>query len=143
MAHVNGYAELFDLVGVLARKRHQAGERSFAALGLNQTEARLLTILEREGGEATQDSLSGMLFIDRSNAGRGLKRLEHEGYVVRAKDGKDARTRSVGITLKGRAAAKQIKRLRNVMAASFFGSLTEEQACAIVELLKSSMEVGE
>ena len=78
--------ELFDLIGALGRRRYQVGEQAFSSLGLNHTEARLLTILDRESGEATQDALSSSLFVDRSNAGRALKGLEQRRYVSRHKD---------------------------------------------------------
>ena len=41
MEHV---LELFDAIGVLARRRYQTAERHFARLGLNHSEARLLTL---------------------------------------------------------------------------------------------------
>lgn len=73
--------ELFDLIGALGRRRYQVGEQAFSSLGLNHTEARLLTILDRESGEATQDALSSSLFVDRSNAGRALKSLELQKQI--------------------------------------------------------------
>ncbi|MEJ7787147.1 MAG: MarR family transcriptional regulator [Solirubrobacteraceae bacterium] len=48
-------------------------------MGLNHTEARLLRMLDEEGGAATQDALSRRLAVDRSNAGRAFKRLEQAG----------------------------------------------------------------
>ena len=93
--------ELFELIGALARRRYQAAERSYAPLGLNHTEARLLTMLAGEGGAATQDALSRRLFVDRSNAGRAFKRLEQAGYVGRRKDDADNRTNLVDITAEG------------------------------------------
>ena len=80
---MNNLNTLFDLIGGLARRRFQTAERYFSTLGLNHTEARLLNLLDRENGAATQDALSNMLFVDRSNAGRALKSLEHEGYIER------------------------------------------------------------
>src|SRR5919112_1250476 len=115
--------ELFELLGVLARRRYQAAERAYGPLGLNHTEARLLTMLAGEGGAATQDALSRRLHVDRSNAGRAFKRLEQTGYVTRRKDGADNRTNLVDITAKGREAAAELRRLGDEMAAGFFGDL--------------------
>ena len=129
---------LFDLVGVLARRRYQAAERYFSTLGLNHTEARLLTLLHKENGATTQDALSNMLFVDRSNAGRALKRLEHEGYVERRKDDTDKRTNLVHMTAKGRTAVAEISKLRTKMVEGFFGDLTEEEAGGIVVLLRKA-----
>ncbi|MCA9908666.1 MAG: MarR family transcriptional regulator [Anaerolineae bacterium] len=133
---MDNFLTLFDLIGVLARRRYQVGERYFAALGLNHTEARLLRLLSQEGGEATQDALSNLLFVDRSNAGRALKRLEQEGYVARNKDDADKRTNLVQITNKGLEAVKEISELGKEMAHSFFGDLTEDEAGTIVDLMR-------
>lgn len=127
---------LFDLVGVLARRRFLAAERHFSTLGLNHTEARLLTLLHREGGDAAQDVLSNMLHIDRSNAGRALKSLEHEGLIERYRHEADKRTNVVRMTERGRAMVAEIARLKVTMAEGFFGHLTDEQAGEIVDLLR-------
>jgi DNA-binding MarR family transcriptional regulator len=127
--------ELFELIGALARRRHQAAERSFASLGLNHTEARLLAMLAGEGGPTTQDALSRRLFVDRSNAGRAFKRLEQAGYVGRRKDDADNRANLVDITPRGREAAAEVNRLRTEMARTFFGELTEPEAATVVKLL--------
>jgi DNA-binding MarR family transcriptional regulator len=128
---------LFDLVGVLARRRYQTAERYFSAIGLNHTEARLLTLLHQQGGTATQDALSNMLFLDRSNAGRAMKRLEHDGYVERCKHDADKRTNLVQMTANGRAAVAQIATLKSKMARDLFGDLADEEAGQILGLLGS------
>jgi DNA-binding MarR family transcriptional regulator len=132
-------SDLFASIGALARRRHQAGERSYASLGLNHTEARLLAMLADESGAATQDALSRRLFVDRSNAGRAFKRLEQAGYVDRRKDDADNRTNLVDITPKGREAAAEVNRLSNEMARTFFGDLTEADAATIVKLLRKAL----
>ena len=127
--------ELFELIGALARRRFQAAERSFASLGLNHTEARLLAMLADEAGPTTQDALSRRLSVDRSNAGRAFKRLEQAGYVGRRKDDTDNRANLVDITSKGRETAAEVNRLRTEMARTFFGELTDADAATIVKLL--------
>ena len=101
------HVDLFGLIGVLARRRYQAAERSYASLGLNHTEARLLSMLASEGGATTQDALSRRLSVDRSNAGRAFKRLEQAGYVTPAQGRADSRTNLVDITAKGHEAATE------------------------------------
>lgn len=132
---MSAFDQLFEMVGALSRKRYQLAERSFAKLGLNHTEARLLRLLQQQGGDAAQESLSQMIHIDRSNVGRALKRLELEGYMERRKDPIDKRAYFVSITDKGRATVVEIESLGREMAASFFGDLTEEQASQIVAAL--------
>ncbi|MCE9557858.1 MAG: MarR family transcriptional regulator [Armatimonadetes bacterium] len=139
---LNGLSALFDLVGVLARRRFQVGERAFASLGLNHSEARLLTLLHMQHGEAKQEVLSNMLSVDRSNAGRALKGLESKGYVCRVKDDSNGRTRLVSMTSQGREATTAIERLRTEMAKSFFGDLKEEEARLIVNLLRTSLTLS-
>jgi DNA-binding MarR family transcriptional regulator len=136
---VKSFLTLFDLIGVLARRRYQTAERCFAALGLNHTEARLLTLLRQESGVAAQDALSNLLFVDRTNAGRALKRLEQGRYILRRKDDADKRTNLVQITAKGRKAVVEISKLRKKMAQSFFGDLKEDEAGAIVDLLRKAL----
>jgi MarR family transcriptional regulator, transcriptional regulator for hemolysin len=133
---MNNLLTLFDLIGVLARQRYQTAERYFSTLGLNHTEARLLTLLDRENGAATQDALSNMLFVDRSNAGRALKSLEHEGYIERFQSDTDKRTNLVQITARGREAVTEISKLKEKMVQNFFGELNEAEAGQIIDLLR-------
>lgn len=135
---MSSFNTLFEMIGELARRRYLTAERDFAALGLNHTEARLLTLLSQEGGVCAQEALSNMLYVDRSNAGRALKRLEQQGYVARRKDEADKRAYLVEMTGKGRKAASEIAKLGKKMAQSFFGDLKEEEATMIVELLKKA-----
>jgi DNA-binding MarR family transcriptional regulator len=131
--------DLFEVIGALARRRYQTAERCYASVGLNHTEARLLSMLDTEGGATTQDALSRRLFVDRSNAGRAFKRLEQAGYIGRRKDNADNRTNLVDITPKGREAAAEVTRLRHEMARTFFGNLTEADAATIVTLLRQAL----
>jgi DNA-binding MarR family transcriptional regulator len=131
--------DLFEVIGALARRRYQTAERCYASVGLNHTEARLLSMLDTEGGATTQDALSRRLFVDRSNAGRAFKRLEQAGYIGRRKDNADNRTNLVDITPKGREAAAEVTRLRDEMARTFFGDLTEADAATIVTLLRQAL----
>jgi DNA-binding MarR family transcriptional regulator len=135
---VNSFLTLFDLIGELARRRYQTAERFFSALGLNHTEARLLTLLHRGDGAAAQDALSNQLSVDRSNAGRALQHLEEGGYIVRRKDDTDKRANLVRITSKGRKAAIAISRLKKEIAESFFGDLNEDEAGTVVNLLRKA-----
>jgi MarR family transcriptional regulator, transcriptional regulator for hemolysin len=138
-AEVNSFQTLFDLIGELARRRHQTAERCFSTLGLNHTEARLLTLLHQAGGVAAQDALSNRLSVDRSNAGRALQRLEQAEYILRRKEHADKRANLVHMTAKGRKAVVEISKLRKKMAQSFFGDLKADEAGAVVDLLRKSL----
>ena len=132
---------LFDMIGELARRRYGAAERAFATIGLNHTEARLLALLDREGGTAFQDVLSSQIVVDRTNAGRALKHLEAEGLIQRHKSGGDKRANLVEITLAGRTTASHVNRIRTEIASSFFGNLTDDDAGKILALLETTKEV--
>jgi len=142
MSTANSFLALFDLIGELARRRRQTADRCFSVLGLNHTEARLLTLLRRQDGVAAQDALSNQLSVDRSNAVRALQRLEQDGYILRRKDDADKRANLVQMTPKGRKAVAEIAKLRNKMAQSFFGDLKQDEAAAIVDLLGKALLDG-
>jgi MarR family transcriptional regulator for hemolysin len=80
--------------------------------------------------------------VDRSNAGRALQRLEQDGYILRRKDDADKRANLVRITPKGRKAVVEIEKLRKRMAQSFFGDLKEDEAEAVVNLLRKALSTG-
>lgn len=127
--------QLFDILGILARKRLQTAERFFSSLGLNHTEARLLSLLDQEGGVATQNKLSDSLFIDRSNTGRALKYLEQEEYIARCSDNVDKRANVVSITPKGCKAVSEIDKLRKKIAQTFFYAMEEDEVRKTIEFL--------
>jgi MarR family transcriptional regulator, transcriptional regulator for hemolysin len=127
---------LFDLLGQLSRRRFQQGERAFASLGLNHTEARLLSLLRQAGGVAGQEELAAQLSVDRTNCGRALRQLEEHGYVQRKVDNTDKRARLVQLTRKGRNTVNEIVKVRQRMAAGFFAALAQEEASTLRRLLE-------
>ncbi len=86
----------------------------------------------------TQDELSAALTVDRSNAGRSLKRLETQGYIIRRQDEADKRAKVVLITDKGREKAAQVAEIRTEIVEALFRDLTEEDAATIVRLLRNA-----
>lgn len=136
----NPQLELAELIGRASRRWHHMAERSFAAMRLNHTEARLLSRLDQHGGSATQDTLSNALNVDRSNSGRALSRLESSGMVLRRKDESDARTNIVEITDAGRAAVKEIARVHAEMAETLFGKLSKSQTQEVADLLSAVLD---
>lgn len=137
---MNNLLALFELIGVFARRRYQAAEHHFAAIGLNHTEARLLTLLHQEGGAAAQDAVSSQLVIDRTNVGRAMKRLEQDGFIKRRKDEADKRANLVEMTAKGRKAVRDIVKIRDRMAREFFGALSDSDAGKAVALLNKALD---
>lgn len=140
---MDNLSALFDLIAVLARHRYQLAEKHFVKLGIIHTEARLLRLLDLEGGKAPQDVLSSMLFVDRSNAGRALKTLEEKGYITRIKDTADKRAYQVHITEEGQKMVAEIIKIGEIMVQSFFGKLTNDEAGIIVNLLNKAVSTNE
>ena len=136
----NPQLELAELIGRAARRWHHMAERSFSALRLNHTEARLLTQLDKHGGTATQDTLSNALNVDRSNSGRALSRLESSGMVLRSKDEADARTKIVEITAAGKAAVKEIAQVQTEMAEDLWANLNKSQVREAADLLRHALD---
>lgn len=134
--------ELFEVIGVLARHRFQAAERAYAPLGLGHTEARLLGLLAAESEGATQDALSRRLSVDRSNAGRALKRLEQGGHVERRRSPVDSRTNVVAVTASGRRLARQVAALRDGIARELFAGLSDAEAARAAALLRKASRDG-
>lgn len=134
---MNSQLELFDLIGIIAHKRYVTAERKLSVLGFNHTEARLLTLLSQNGA-VTQDELSAFLTVDRSNAGRSLKKLEAGGYISRRKDASDKRTYIVHITKKGTDAVGQIAKVKESLAKELFRNLNAADVKTIVRLLQSA-----
>lgn len=137
------FLTLFDLIGVLSRRRYQAADRAFSSLGLNHTEARLLVLLQEADGASTQEKLAEQTFIDRTNVGRALDRLEAEGFILRRKDTADRRANRLSMTAQGRKAVVAIHGLRKKMALSFFGELQADDARTIVRALEKSLTADE
>lgn len=125
---MSSFETLFELIGDLARKRYQEAEKNFAPIGLNHSEARLLSLLQKSGGRSTQEILSSQLSIDRSNAGRALNKLEKNGYVTREESLKDRRTRLVLMTKLGMETVVEIQKIRKQIIEDLFSGLSEAEA---------------
>ncbi|WP_156823362.1 MarR family winged helix-turn-helix transcriptional regulator [Woodsholea maritima] len=134
---------LFDAIIVLARQRYHLAEKAFGTIGLNHSEARVLKRLSERGGEATQDTLSADLVIDRSNTGRALKRLESAGLITRRKDEGDKRTNWVALTAQGEDKLAAIAGVRQDMIKQVFKDLSEDDAATIMTLLGPSLQANE
>lgn len=133
---------LFDLIAALARKRYRLAEREFALIGLNHTEARIISLLVAQDGR-TQDGLSSAMIIDRSNVGRALKTLEDRGCLVRKKSLEDKRTSAVFLTAKGRRLSKTIGQAKRRMVAAFSAQISAKEAGSAVAVLSKMFAPGE
>jgi DNA-binding MarR family transcriptional regulator len=127
---------LFDVLGQLARRRFQLAEQYFAKVGLNHTEARILSLLHQSEGTSAQDDIANKMNIDRSNVGRALKNLEGRGLVMRAKSTQDKRVFMIQLTDEGQSCVAQITEIKNHIIDTFFGEMSEDEAAVVYGLLK-------
>ncbi len=87
-----------------ARSLTEAYDRILAPSSLKITQFSLLSVLLV--GPATMSEVAEMTGIDRTTLARNFMPLQRDGHVT-LKGGKDARTRIVTLTAKGRRATEQ------------------------------------
>ena len=85
----------------------------------------LINICNNEG--ISQEKLSELLFVHKSNVARQLSFLEESGHIVRTPDSKDKRSLLVYSTLKGREALKKIKKVHEEFENELFKGFTDEE----------------
>lgn len=135
---MNTLERLSELIVILARRRRLEGERSFAAFRLNHTQARLITLINQNGGSAGQDAVSSLVHVDRSNVGRAIKHLEQLKLIDRTRDEQNKKTYIVALTEKGKAMAKELGGTRLTVARAILGSLTEEEVATATRILEKA-----
>lgn len=102
----------------ISMKIRKIVHRELASLQISHPEMRILLIVyERE--VLSQEELSALMEIDRSNVGRALKKLENGGFIKRERDPKDARTFQIFLTTKGRSARDQIVEIKRNLRKTF------------------------
>ena len=85
------------LLAVLHRKNRCYVNRSLKPYKITSSEVGiLLSLYEKEG--RTQEELSSYLVIDKAAITRGLKSLEHKGYIIRVVDDIDRRYNRIHLT---------------------------------------------
>jgi DNA-binding MarR family transcriptional regulator len=83
-------------------------DAALAPAGVTVTQLALLTELVRRAEEApTVTELAEAMVMDRSGLGHTLGPLERDGFIALAVNGKDARSRHVVLTVRGKALQKK------------------------------------
>jgi DNA-binding MarR family transcriptional regulator len=83
-------------------------DAALAPAGLTVTQYALLTELVRRAEQApTVTELAEAMVMDRSGLGHTLGPLERDGFIALAVNGKDARSRHVVLTVRGKALQKK------------------------------------
>jgi DNA-binding MarR family transcriptional regulator len=100
-----------------ARQVTQLYDRCLAEVGLRATQYSVLAVLGRLGPVAVHE-LALNLVMDRTTTGRALRPLERDG-LVHIGPGRDARTRALSLTPKGRALLETARPLWSRAQAAF------------------------
>lgn len=79
----------------------------------------------------TQEGLSKLIFVHKSNVARQLGSLEEKGFVIRETDPADKRNLLVYPTEKAKAALKEIERIAGEWKKLLLEGLTEEERSAV------------
>jgi DNA-binding MarR family transcriptional regulator len=126
--------EIAALLGPLVRDLSGAFRACAGELGLPQSEAQLLWLLDTRGALATKD-VARALDIDPANASTLITRLERRGLARRDAAPHDRRMRLIAITDEGRAMRA---RLAGCIAERrpTFRELTTEELATFRDLLR-------
>lgn len=83
-----------------------------------------------------QDDLSTELCVDNATTTRAMKRLEEEGYVVRARDENDKRAMRVCLTEKALAIKKEFFEILDFWDAILTDNLTDNEKKTVVNIFE-------
>jgi DNA-binding MarR family transcriptional regulator len=94
----------------LSRNSHHVFLDIIGKYNLGKGQIHFLIYLVREEDGLTQEDLSRILEIDKSNTARAIKKLMKEGYVVKKVDDKDKRKNRIYVTEKAIKYEKLIRK---------------------------------
>src|SRR6266849_10696702 len=90
------------------RRLTQLYDSALAPAGVTVTQFALLTeLVKRAENAPTVTELADAMVMDRSGLGHTLGPLERDGFIALAVNGKDARSRHVVLTVRGKALQKK------------------------------------
>ena len=100
------------------------------------SQQRVLIVLHEMGGAVTQRMLTERLQIQSGSASEVIGKLESAGYIVRTVSEADRRNVEVSLTEKGREAAEEAKRQRELRHEEMFLCLSETEKEELLLLLE-------
>jgi DNA-binding MarR family transcriptional regulator len=128
-------AGLFSLLHAAAVAQSHV-ESSLEAVGLSLPKLTALHALSEAGESMPLGQLAERLSCVKSNITQLVDRLEADGFVSRAGDPNDRRSRLAVLTTKGRKAYEQGNRIRHEMEKELFGGLTRDEARQLAALME-------
>ncbi len=124
-----------NLLGALALAVADRLEETLgAAVGHSQSAAAMLSALDQFLEAPSVERIAQVVGLTPSGAVRLVDRLQREGYVRRA-PGPDARTVTVRLTGKGRAAARRVRERRGALLAELLAPLGDSDRRVLAELV--------
>jgi len=117
-----------------SRAIRQAFDRRFAPLDLNLSQASLLAFLA-ESGASTQTRLAARLGLGRAATGSVVDGLEGRALVERHPDPADRRVWRVSLTTAGKALARAIHDIDEVLRAELRDGIPRSERLLLAQLL--------
>lgn len=111
-----------------------------AELDLSISQARLLIILSKMGGEAAVGELAERLPLSPAAASRAVEGLHQAGLVRRHEDSADRRIKQVAITDEGRHVTERFMQSRMNALREFAEQLTGEERAALSSAIGRILE---
>src|SRR5215471_15305730 len=110
-------------------------EARLSEVGLSLAKLAALHQLSRAGESLPLGQLAERLACVKSNVTQLVDRLEADGFVSRASDHGDRRSRLAVITTAGRAAYDQGSRIKHDAERELFGRLSDAESAALAEII--------
>ncbi len=133
------YAEepVFVFLRSIVKKMHSIADKELHPLGMSHAEMRLLMMIyQTDPDPCSQEDLAAKLVVDRSNVGRALKKLEHLGFIQRAKDLQDGRAYRVFLTKRGRTIRERLFKVKSSIEGTCMMGTTEKDREVLAGLLE-------
>lgn len=109
------------------------------ALGLHRGMVHVLSIMN-EYQSVSQQFLSEKLSVDKANMTRILAKLEESGFVERAVDPEDRRSKLISLTDKGRDMFLPVEEIRKDWTEILSAGMTREERKTYLSLLLRSID---
>jgi len=129
---------LFFKLYQCANMLHKTGSRAVESEGLTTQQWAVLGALSREPQGMSIGALARYLMVSRQNLAGLIGRMEREGHVCSAPDGRDRRSRLVAMTQAGRSTWEQgaQAKIEDYYAQALEGFSVSDQVHALHYLLK-------
>lgn len=122
----------FEFV-VLARRWRRELDSRLAAVGLTDATWSPLIHLQEAGEAINQKDLAALVGIDASSLVRLIDLLEGQGLVERRAHASDRRAKLLVLTVAGRAAVAEIRRVLSRAEVEMLGGLSDAELAAMLQ----------